>query len=721
MNIVNILFRLIAIAMTSFGLYKVIAKYILKSNYNILHFVYILFYMVQTLPIIQEMIFGIGEDIVPYGITYKALTDSSTDIIYSLFIISVSLSIYYLANRLNMVKKKRNISENKEKIKNSFIFNNKTLRRVVFAGMFITIPFILFAPSIKVYTSFAYFYCNDFSKQSAEYLFHTGIMGRVNMIAFFCTIIYYMINKKKENNIYVFFSAFLFTWINQKRTMILFFFLAVLFIDFFLKDVDKKKLIKKAIIFFLIEVVYFIVYILITGKGSEHSINWMYTFYFSRMAHVKVSIYDLYIARNALTFPGQSLIAEIFWFIPRFIWNNKPYPYNIYYTAFVYGKPILETTWNFQVNMWSEFISNFGFFGPIFGITFLYYVSKIIESSTNIFAYFFGILFIALYCVFGCEGIVLYSMTIFLFINILVQLNKKYPDKFNNLKHISLNKILIFLHVPDKLYLQINYFKLFHCFINFRNPKTLNEKLQWLKIYDRKDIYTTMVDKYEMKKYVEEKIGKGYTVETLGVYNSFDEINFDKLPNKFVIKCTHDSGGLVVVTDKKKLDIEAAREKINKSLKRNYYLFSREWPYKNVKPRIIIEKYMVDESGVELKDYKIFCFNGKAEYVEVDFNRFVEHKLNPYDFDWKPLNFCDKSKNDYSAKISKPKRLEDMRNIAETLSKDMAFLRVDFYSIKDKIYVGELTLYPGSGFIEFEPRSVDLKYGKKLDIGGLKK
>ncbi len=255
--------------------------------------------------------------------------------------------------------------------------------------------------------------------------------------------------------------------------------------------------------------------------------------------------------------------------------------------------------------------------------------------------------------------------------------------------------------------------------LNLDNPQTLNEKLQWLKLYDRKPIYTRMVDKYEVREFISEKVGDEFLIPLLGVWENFDDIDFDKLPDQFVLKCTHDSGGLVICTDKSKFDRKTARKKINRCLGRNFYTNSREWPYKDVKPRIIAEAYMVDESGWELKDYKIFCFNGVADYVEVDFNRYVEHKLNPYDFDWNPLNFCDSSKNDYEADIPKPARLMEMKKIAEMLSKDMDFLRVDFYSIKDRIYIGELTLYPGSGFIAFEPKETDLIYGKKLQLTGL--
>ncbi len=284
------------------------------------------------------------------------------------------------------------------------------------------------------------------------------------------------------------------------------------------------------------------------------------------------------------------------------------------------------------------------------------------------------------------------------------------------LKYLKDRRLLNFL--SDKQYIKLVYYIKFGKKMNLKKPQTLNEKLNWLKLHDRKEIYITMCDKYEAKEYIASIIGSEYIVPTLGIYDKFDDIDFDKLPNQFVIKCTHDSGGVIVVKDKKEFDIDAAREKINKLLRRNYFYVGREWPYKNIKPRILIEKYMVDESGIELKDYKIFCFNGKPEYVEVDFNRHIKHKLNTYDFKWKPLNFCDDSKNDYSANIPKPERLNDMKKIAEILSKNMDFLRVDFYSVYDKIYVGELTLYPGSGFINYQPVEKDLLYGKKLHLGG---
>jgi len=274
----------------------------------------------------------------------------------------------------------------------------------------------------------------------------------------------------------------------------------------------------------------------------------------------------------------------------------------------------------------------------------------------------------------------------------------------------------IFRLIPDSICLRIKYRLKMGKKLDLINPKTFNEKLQWLKLYDRKPEYTNMVDKYEARKYIAEKIGEEYLIPLLGVWGKVEDIDFEQLPNQFVLKPNHTSGNVYICKDKSKINYEELKKEIDSWMKREYYWVHREWPYKNVKPRIICEKYMVDESGYELKDYKIFCFNGKPEYVEVDFNRQVEHKLNPYDFDWNPLNFCDESKNDYNANIKKPERLEEMRNIAGKLSEQMDFLRVDFYSINNEIYVGELTLYPGSGYIKFDPPETDLKYGESLKL-----
>ena len=278
--------------------------------------------------------------------------------------------------------------------------------------------------------------------------------------------------------------------------------------------------------------------------------------------------------------------------------------------------------------------------------------------------------------------------------------------------------------VSDQLYLKILYYSIFHKKLSLKEPKTFNEKLQWLKLYDRREEYTKMVDKYLVRTYIEEKIGEKYLIPLLGVYDSFEEIDFEKLPKQFVIKCNHDSGGLVVCKDKNKLDIESARNKINKSLARNYYYYCREYPYKNVKPKIIIEKYMEDKENKELIDYKVMCFSGEPKMIFTCNERFSKTglKVTFFDLNWNKLPF----KRHYPTsekEINKPKNFQKMLEFSKLLSKDIPFLRVDWYEINGKLYFGELTFYPGSGFEEFTPESWDLKIGNWLQLPtkGMKK
>lgn len=238
--------------------------------------------------------------------------------------------------------------------------------------------------------------------------------------------------------------------------------------------------------------------------------------------------------------------------------------------------------------------------------------------------------------------------------------------------------------------------------LDLDNPRTFNEKLQWLKLHDRKEEYTLMVDKYEAKKYVAKRIGEEYVIPTIGIWDSFDDIDFDLLPDQFVLKCTHDSGGLFIVRDKSKFDKKSAKKKINKSLKTNYYYRGREWPYKNVKPRIIAEKYMEDKSLRELRDYKFFCFNGVAKCCKVDFDKFIEHHANYYDMESNQLKLGEKMYPPlFDKKIETPKSFKKMRNLAEYLSEAHPFLRADFYDMDEKVYLGELTFFPASGYHAF--------------------
>lgn len=255
--------------------------------------------------------------------------------------------------------------------------------------------------------------------------------------------------------------------------------------------------------------------------------------------------------------------------------------------------------------------------------------------------------------------------------------------------------------------------------LDLNNPQTFNEKLQWLKIHDRKPIYTTMVDKCAVKEYVSSIIGKEYIIPTLGVWDSFDEIDFNSLPEQFVLKCTHDSGGLVICKDKSKLDKAAARKIINKSLKRNYFYVGREWPYKDVKPRIIAERYMEDSATAELRDYKFFCFGGVPKCYKVDYDRFIGHKANYFTADGRIMRLGEMvCPPDFSVGIPVPACLEKMKMLASKLSETNIFLRVDFYEVDGKVYFGELTFYPNDGFGRFTFENNDDMLGSWINLSG---
>ena len=277
-------------------------------------------------------------------------------------------------------------------------------------------------------------------------------------------------------------------------------------------------------------------------------------------------------------------------------------------------------------------------------------------------------------------------------------------------------RIPFFKKMSDEKYIKLVYRIIFGKKLNLENPKTYSEKLQWLKLYDRKKIYTTMVDKYEAKKYVANIIGDEYIIPTLGIYNSFDEIDFSKLPNQFVIKCTHDSGGLVVVKDKNKINIKKVKKIINKCLNNNFYYIGREWPYKNVKPRIIVEKYMCDNKTNELRDYKFFCFDGNPKLMFLATDRNIgQTKFNFYDLNFNLLPFKQGHPNDYQ-KIDKPITFNQMIELSKKLSKDIPHVRVDFYEINGRVYFGELTLFHFSGFEKFIPSEWDEKLGNMINL-----
>ncbi len=250
--------------------------------------------------------------------------------------------------------------------------------------------------------------------------------------------------------------------------------------------------------------------------------------------------------------------------------------------------------------------------------------------------------------------------------------------------------------------------------LDLENPKTFTEKLQWLKLNDHRSIYTKMADKLGMRSYVEEKIGPGHTAKVLGVWERFSDIDFDSLPDRFVLKTTHDSGSYIICRDKASIDMKAAEKKLTRSLKRNYYRTTREWQYKDIVPRIFAEEYL-DDGKTFLTDYKFFCFNGKPVFMYVE----EETATNPtqviMDMDYKMLPFF--MEDSRTEKIpEKPVLFEQMKSVAEKLSDGVPFLRVDLYCINGTVFVGEMTFYHYGGFIPFKPVEWDEKLGSMLEL-----
>lgn len=249
-------------------------------------------------------------------------------------------------------------------------------------------------------------------------------------------------------------------------------------------------------------------------------------------------------------------------------------------------------------------------------------------------------------------------------------------------------------------------------------PKTFNEKLQWLKVYDHDDKYTTMVDKYEGKKYVASIIGEQYIIPTYGIWDKFDDIDFDKLPNEFVLKCTHDAGTVVICKNKSALDKKACCKKISSYLKRDYYHCHREWPYKNVKHRIIAEKLMHNRTEESLTGYKFYCFNGEPLYlyVSVGLDNHETAQMSFVNIDWTLADFGRSDYRPLNCLPAKPDKYDEMIDIAKKLSNGIPFLRVDLYEINGHVYFGELTFSQCAGMMPFEPKSADRTVGDMLDI-----
>lgn len=254
--------------------------------------------------------------------------------------------------------------------------------------------------------------------------------------------------------------------------------------------------------------------------------------------------------------------------------------------------------------------------------------------------------------------------------------------------------------------------------LNLKNPQTYNEKLQWLKLYDKNPLYTTLVDKYEVKKYISNTIGEQYLIPTLGVWDRVADIDFDSLPNQFVLKCTHDSGGVVICKDKSQFNKAKAKRLLNKHLRRNYYYMGFEWPYKNVTPRIIAEKFMEDTKTKELRDYKFFCFKGevKALFIATERQKVGEDvKFDFFDAVFNHLPFKQGHEN-ASLCPSKPICFEEMKTLASSLSRELPQVRIDFYEVNGRIFFGEFTFFHHGGWTKFEPKEWDFVFGEWIKL-----
>lgn len=272
--------------------------------------------------------------------------------------------------------------------------------------------------------------------------------------------------------------------------------------------------------------------------------------------------------------------------------------------------------------------------------------------------------------------------------------------------------------LSDVMYLHIKYYLRMGKRLNLKNPQTYNEKIQWLKLYGRRPIDTLMADKYAVKDIIAKKIGEQYVIPLLGVWDTFEAIDFESLPNQFVLKCTNDSGGIIVCKDKSKLDIKAAKKKLNFALTHNFYYFSREKAYRDIMPRIIAEEYKEDTRTGELRDYKFFCFNGVPKALFIASERQVEGEETKFDFfdmNYKHLPIKNGHPN---AEVfpEKPLRFEEMKSLAAVLSEGIPHVRVDFYEVDGKVYFGEMTFSHWSGMTPFEPEEWDLKFGEWINL-----
>lgn len=299
-------------------------------------------------------------------------------------------------------------------------------------------------------------------------------------------------------------------------------------------------------------------------------------------------------------------------------------------------------------------------------------------------------------------------------------------NAFSAIYHIASDlKTRRYANMPDEEYLKMMFKIKTGNVLNLDNPVGFNEKLQWLKLYNRRPEYTIMVDKVLAKELVAGILGKEYIIPTLGVWSNPDDINFEKLPNQFVLKCNHNSGGgMCICTDKTSLNIERIKRNLLKGLKSNSFLASREWPYKNVSRKVLAEEFMKDNNNKSLVDYKFYCFHGKPRFLYVGLANYHDGKKNDeltyLDLEWNPAPFYRTDHKPFPYVLERPGKFDEMLLLATKLAEGIPFVRVDLYYINGKVYFSEFTFFPGGGFNEFKPYGWEKTIGSWIDLSLVK-
>jgi len=270
--------------------------------------------------------------------------------------------------------------------------------------------------------------------------------------------------------------------------------------------------------------------------------------------------------------------------------------------------------------------------------------------------------------------------------------------------------------MSDKYFIRVFWKRMMGYPLDLKHPKTFNEKLQWMKLYDRNPMYPILVDKVKVKEWVAERIGGQYVIPTLAVYDSAEEIDLQTLPEQFVLKCNHDSGGVIICKDKSSFNLEEARSVLSKRLEHDFYQEYREWPYKMVERKILAEQYISDGESADLPDYKVFTFGGEPKLIQVDFDRFSGHKRNIYDISWNLLDARIQFPPQKDRIFEKPECLDELLALSRVLSRGLRQVRTDFYIIRNRIFFGEMTLFHGAGTERFTPAELGLEMGSWIDL-----